>query len=120
MNDRTETTPILPEYALKDALVRLSVSPVKADREAITRIEKETGKDIQAIIRDMDSMDSALKALDESPIYQQKKWFGRMGRAFFFGSLVGLLALFCLPFDRIYIAIALGFVLGVSLPSTRR
>lgn len=120
MDDRIETTQALPEYALKDALVRLSVSPIKADREAITRIEKETGKDIQAIIRDLDSIDTALKAIDESPIHYKKQWFGRMTRAFFFASLVGLIALFFLPSERIYIAIVLGFVLGVSLPSTRR
>lgn len=120
MNDRPDKPQILPEYGIKDALLRLSVSPVKADREAIVRIERETGKDIQAIIQDLDSIDTALKAIEEKPIPSYNKWIGRMGKAFLFASLVGLAALFWLPSERTYLAIALGFILGISWPNPRR
>ena len=83
MNDNdsivNQTTPLNPATKsakgevrpLKDALLRLSVSPIKADREAISRLERETGKDILGIIRELDSADLTLKAIEDK-VFQIK------------------------------------------------
>lgn len=105
---------------LKDALLRLSVSPVKVDREAIARIERETGKDIQAIIQELDSVEITLKVLDEKPAQQANQLKRRISWGIFFGSLVGIGALFLLSPERLPLAIALGIVLGISFPIARR
>ena len=104
----------LPNIPLKEALLRLSVSPVKADREAITRIERETGKDIQKIIAELDSIDITLKVLDEKPTRKYGKFIRFAEWGLLFSSLVGIGALFLLPTDKLFFAIALGFLLGVS------
>ncbi|XWK90667.1 MAG: hypothetical protein U7127_11640 [Phormidium sp.] len=106
------------EYPLKEALLRLSISPVKADREAIARLERETGKDIQKIIQDLDSMDITLQAVEEKLQFSSHK----MRLLFWglsFGSLVGIVALFVLPWEKLAVAIALGFILGISVAFRR-
>lgn len=115
MNNKLKTN---LEYPLKEALLRLSVSPVKADREAIVRLEKETGKDIQKIIQDLDSIDITLQAIEEKSQLSYKKnkllvW------GLSFGSLVGIIALFVLPWEKLVVAIALGFILGISIAFRR-
>jgi hypothetical protein len=105
---------------LKDALLRLSVSPIKADREAISRIERETGKDILGIIRELDSSDLTLKALEEKPSLQKSLVKMRIGWGFFCGSLVGIAAVFMVSPQQLPVAIALGIILGISLPLPRR
>lgn len=106
------------EYPLKEALLRLSVSPVKADREAIFRLERETGKDIQKIIQDLDSIDITLQAIEEkSQLSSSKTKILVWGLSF--GSLVGIVALFVLPWEKLVVAIALGFILGVSIAFRR-
>lgn len=110
----------LPTIPLKESLLRLSVSPVKADREAIARLERETGKDIQKIIAELDSTDITLKALEEKPAGSYSKLMARLRWGFFFSALVGILGLFLLSQERLTVAVALGFALGVSFPSPRR
>ncbi|GET43145.1 hypothetical protein [Microseira wollei] len=105
---------------LKDALLRLSVSPIKADREAISRIERETGKDILALLRELDSADLTLKAIEEKPAPQKSQIKRRVGWGFFCGSLVGIAALFMVSPQQLPVAIALGIMLGISLPISRR
>lgn len=129
-NDSIEnqTTPLNPVTKsgkgevrpLKDALLRLSVSPIKADREAISRIERETGKDILGIIRELDSTDITLKALEDKPILQKNLVKRRIGWGFFCGSMVGIAALFMVSPEQLPVAIALGIILGISLPFPRR
>lgn len=104
---------------LKDALLRLSVSPVKADREAIARVERETGKDIQVILQELDSAEIALKAIEEKSAQTVNPLQSRIGWGLFLGSLVGLAALFLLSSQQVPVAIALGTVLGASLPFRR-
>lgn len=101
------------------------MSPVKADREAIARLERETGRDIQAIIQDLDSSDLVLNALEEKTTHSLKTRLisslrSRVGSASFLASLAGIVALFSLQPERWQVAIALGFVLGLSLPKLRR
>ncbi|HEY9852227.1 MAG TPA: hypothetical protein V6D28_22325 [Leptolyngbyaceae cyanobacterium] len=110
----------LPTIPLKESLLRLSVSPVKADRDAIARLERETGRDIQKIIAELDSTDITLKALEEKPAVSHNKLLARLRWGFFFSALVGILGLFLLSQDRLTVAIALGFALGVSFPFSRR
>ncbi len=105
---------------LKDALLRLSVSPIKADREAISRLERETGKDILALIRELDSADLTLKAIEEKPALEKSLIKRRVEWGFFCGSLVGIAALFMVSPQQLPVAIALGIVLGISLPFPRR
>jgi tetrahydromethanopterin S-methyltransferase subunit F len=115
MNNKLKTQ---LEYPLKEALLRLSVSPVKADREAISRLERETGKDIQKIIQDLDSIDITLEALEEkSQLSYNKNRLLVWGLSS--GSLVGIVALFVLPWEKLVVAIALGFILGISLSFRR-
>ncbi|HAZ44727.1 MAG TPA: hypothetical protein DDW76_30885 [Cyanobacteria bacterium UBA11369] len=132
MNDNdsivNQTTPLNPATKsakgevrpLKDALLRLSVSPIKADREAISRLERETGKDILGIIRELDSADLTLKAIEEKPALQKSLIQRRIGWGFFCGSLVGIAALFMVSPQQLPVAIALGIMLGISLPFPRR
>lgn len=115
MNNKLKTK---LEYPLKEALLRLSVSPVKADREAITRLERETGKDIQAIIEDLDSVDITLQAIEDKSLFSYSKtrllvW------GLSCGSLIGIGSLFVLPLEKLVIAIALGFILGISVAIRR-
>ncbi|GEM_PF-4597215 len=110
----------LTNISLKESLVRLSVSPVKADRDAIARLERETGKAIQTIIADLDSTDITLKALEEKPAPKYRELIERIKRGLFFGAMLGLLALFMLPENRFAIAIVLGVLLGLSAPLGRR
>lgn len=105
---------------LKDALLRLSVSPIKADREAISRLERETGKDILGIIRELDSADITLKAIEEKPAVQKSQLKTRISWGLCLGSLVGIGAIFLASPQQLPVAIALGIVLGISLPSLRR
>ena len=104
---------------LKDALLRLSVSPIKADRDAIARIERETGKDIQVIIQELDSAEITLKAIEENAAQTVNPLQTRIGWGLFFGSLVGLGALFLLSSQQVPMAIALGIMLGASIPFRR-
>ena len=132
MNDNdsivNQTTPLNPATKsgkgevrpLKDALLRLSVSPIKADREAISRLERETGKDILGIIRELDSADLTLKAIEEKPAIQKSLVKRRIGWGFFCGSLVGIAAVFMVSPQQLPVAIALGIILGISLPFPRR
>jgi hypothetical protein len=115
MNNKLKTN---REYPLKEALLRLSVSPIKADREAIARLERETGKDIQKIIQDLDSIDITLQAIEEkSQLSSTKTKLLVWGLSL--GSLVGIVALFVLPWEKLVVAIALGFVFGISLAFRR-
>lgn len=115
MNNKLKTK---LEYPLKEALLRLAVSPVKADREAIARLEKETGKDIQKIIQDLDSIDITLQAVEEkTKLSFSKNKLLVWGLSV--GSLVGIVALFVLPWEKLVVAIALGFILGISIAFRR-
>jgi len=102
------------EYPLKEALLRLSVSPVKADREAISRLERETGKNIQDIIQDLDSLDITLKALEEKSGLSYPKLQRLLVWGLSISSLIGIGALFVLPWEKLPVAILLGFILGIS------
>jgi hypothetical protein len=107
-----------PAMPLKDSLLRLSVSPIKADREAIARLERETGKDIQKIIQELDSIDITLKAIDvTSPL--ERSHLKRLRWACFCASVVGISSLFLLSGDQLPLAIGLGFMLGVCWPVTK-
>ena len=106
------------DYPLKEALLRLSVSPVKADREAIARLERETGKDIQKIIHDLDSIDITLQAIEQKLQLSSRKT-NLIVWGLSVGSLVGIAALFVLPWEKLIVAIALGFILGISVAFRR-
>ena len=113
MNQQTKEQLVI-HRTLSESLLRLSVSPVKADREAITRLEKETGRDIQAIIQDLDSNEIALQAIydqREKPVI--KKFISLLNSGIFVAGLVGIVSVFTTP-SHILIALILGFVTGVT------
>ncbi|MBD2180234.1 hypothetical protein H6S82_30120 [Planktothrix sp. FACHB-1355] len=111
---------MISSIPLKESLLRLSVSPIKADREAIARIERETGKQIQTIIAELDSAEITLKALEEQPVPKYSQLIERIKRASFVAALLGLLGLFLLPENRFAVAIVLGFALGLFAPIRQR
>jgi hypothetical protein len=119
MNQQTKGQ-LLTHRTLSESLLRLSVSPVKADREAIARLERETGKDIQALIQDLDSNEIAWQAIyDQQPKPIIKKFIGLLNSGAFVAGVVGLVALFTTP-SHLLIAVLLGFVTGVTGTALRR
>jgi hypothetical protein len=119
MNQQTKGQ-LVTHRTLSESLLRLSVSPVKADREAIARLERETGNDIQALIQDIDSNEIAWQAIydqQQKPII--KKFIGLLNSGAFVAGVVGLVALFTTP-SHLLIALSLGFVTGVTGAALRR
>ena len=99
---------------LSESLLRLSVSPVKADREAIARLERETGRDIQAIIQDLDSNEIALQAIydqQQKPVI--KKFVNLFNSGIFVAGVIGIVTVFTTP-SHILMALILGFATGVA------
>ncbi|MGB3205257.1 MAG: hypothetical protein WBB28_09730 [Crinalium sp.] len=113
MNQQTKEQLVISR-TLSESLLRLSVSPVKADREAIARLERETGKDIQAIIQDLDSNEIALQAIyDQQPTPVIKKFISLFNSGLFIAGVIGIVSVFTTP-SHILIALILGFVTGVT------
>jgi hypothetical protein len=119
MNQQTKGQ-LVTQRTLSESLLRLSVSPVKADREAIARLERETGKDIQAIIQDLDSNEIALQAIyDQQPKPVLKKFLNLFNSGVFVAGVIGIVTLFTTP-SHILMALSLGFVTGVTGAALRR
>jgi hypothetical protein len=113
MNDKTKEQ-LLTQRPLSESLLRLSVSPIKADREAIGRLERETGQDIQMIIQELDSNDLALQAIYEKPQNPLfKKFTNILLSSVFVAGVVGIVALFTTP-SNLFPALFLGFVTGAT------
>ncbi|HEY9694494.1 MAG TPA: hypothetical protein V6D15_20010 [Oculatellaceae cyanobacterium] len=113
MNQQTKDQLVI-HRTLSESLLRLSVSPVKADREAITRLEREAGKDIQAIIQDLDSNEIALQAIydqQQKPVI--KKFVSLFNSGIFIAGVIGIVTVFTKP-SHILVALILGFVTGVT------
>ncbi len=113
MNQQTKDQLVI-QRTLAESLLRLSVSPVKADREAITRLERETGKDIQAIIQDLDSNEIALQAIydqQQKPVI--KKFVNLFNSGIFVAGIIGIVTVFTTP-SHILMALILGFSTGVT------
>lgn len=113
MNQQTKAQLVI-HRTLSESLLRLSVSPVKADREAIARLERETGKDIQAIIQDLDSNEIALQAIYDK---QQKpvinKFVNLFNSGLFIAGVVGIVTVLTTP-SHILMALSLGFITGLT------
>ena len=119
MNQQTKDQ-LVAQRTLSESLLRLSVSPVKADREAIARLERETGKDIQAIIQELDSNEIALQAIyDQQPKPVIKKFINLLNSGVFVAGVIGIVTLFTTP-SHILMALSLGFVTGVTGAALRR
>jgi hypothetical protein len=119
MNQQTKDQLVI-NRTLSESLLRLSVSPVKADREAITRLERETGKDIQAIIQDLDSSEITLQAIyDQQPKPVIKKISSLFNSGIFVAGVVGIVTVFTTP-SHILMALSLGFVTGLTGAALRR
>ncbi len=113
LNQQTKDQLVISR-TLSESLLRLSVSPVKADREAISRLERETGKDIQAIIQDLDSNEIALQAIydrQQKPIIN--KFISLFNSGIFVAGVVGIVSVFTTP-SHILIALSLGFFTGLT------
>lgn len=111
---------LLTHRPLSESLLRLSVSPVKADREAIARLERETGKDIQVLIQELDSNEIALQAIySQQPKPLFKLFMRILNSGAFVAGVVGLVTLFTTP-SHLLIAVLLGFVTGVTGAALRR
>lgn len=95
---------------LSQALIKLATSPVKADRDAISRIEKEMQKDVMKIASDLDD----LGFLIHSPPFKSKRknhYLLAIPYGVFLGSITGLIALL-INCNYYFTGLSLGFACG--------
>jgi hypothetical protein len=110
MSEETE-----PKKSLREALVRLAVSPVKKEQEAISRLEKEAGRPVCQIIEELENaqllIDSIGTSLEKSA--PGKRFKRTVLTAIFTGTTTALIATF-LQSEHIYTALVLGSGMGGS------
>lgn len=97
---------------LSQTLIKMAVSPVKADRDAIARLEKEMQKDVMQISAELED----LKFLVHSPSFKMKRrnhYLLAIPYGVFLGSITGLIALL-INCNYYYLGLSLGFVCGYS------
>ncbi len=101
---------------LKRALIDLAVSPVKADRNAIERIEKATGKSAYTIVSHLDDIQLQLESAEEIELREETKLeiLGRAAaRGAWTASVAGLAVLLANP-QSLPNGLALGAIAGIS------
>lgn len=93
---------------LASALVKMATSPVKADREAIARIERELQTDIIKITSSLEDSEIIAQVIESKP-----KMLKIFAMGMFWGAVIGTAALFVRPQYTSWGA-CLGFVAGAS------
>lgn len=93
-------------------LTKMATSPVKADRDAIARIERECQADILKITTSLENSRIVAEALNS---YQQGKGKGLkiLATGLFWSSVIGIAAMFIRP-NYVWCGVSLGFILGVA------
>jgi hypothetical protein len=101
---------------LASALVKMAVSPVKADREAIARLERECGTDITKITASLENLEIITQAYKSNPHKEISKilLFG-----VFWSAVIGLATMFVRP-SYTWCGLSLGFVAGAAGKATMR
>ncbi|WP_375494409.1 hypothetical protein [uncultured Nostoc sp.] len=102
---------------LNAALVKMATSPVKADRDAIARIERECQADILKITTSLEN--SRIIAENSQIIAQslnrreQGKGLKILATGLFWSGVVGIATLFVRP-SYVWCGVSLGFVSGIA------
>lgn len=97
---------------LATILIKMAVSPVKADRDAITRIEREAGQDIQAITRELENL-AIVKQAEPQQQLSKKEYLLMVAHGCFFGCAVGVLVLLIRP-QYAWVGFTFGFLGGIG------
>lgn len=93
---------------LSSVLVKMSVSPVKADRDAIARIERECGVNIEVVAISLEN-----SQLMEQAILDTKPKPKILATGLFWCGVIGIAMLFIRPSYTVY-GVGLGFLAGAS------
>ena len=92
------------------ALVKMATSPVKADRDAIARIERECQADIVKITTSLENSRIIAQALNS---HEQGKGFKILATGLFWSGVIGIATMFVRP-SYIWCGVSLGFVSGIA------
>jgi hypothetical protein len=98
--------------SLRESLLKLSTSPVKTDRTAIARLEREVGKPVSQIIADLENAQIMIDAVPKKSELGSKASRAIL-TGIFIGAIMGTVAMFVQPL-QIYVAFALGIAIGTS------
>ncbi|OUL36376.1 hypothetical protein BV372_08140 [Nostoc sp. T09] len=97
---------------LASALVKMATSPVKADRDAIARIERECQMDITTITVSLENSELMAQALIQD-ISRKPETLKIFATGMFWGAVIGIAMLFVRPPYAVCGAF-LGIAAGVS------
>ncbi|MDZ8070361.1 MAG: hypothetical protein RMY64_32925 [Nostoc sp. DedQUE08] len=91
-------------------LVKMASSPVKADREAIARIERECQADILKITTSLENSRIIAEALNS---HEQGKGLKILATGLFWSGVIGIATMFVRP-SYVWCGVSLGFVSGIA------
>ncbi|WP_445630418.1 hypothetical protein [Nostoc sp. DSM 114167] len=91
-------------------LTKMATSPVKADRDAIARIERECQADILKITTSLENSRIIAEALKS---YEQGKGLKILATGLFWSGVIGIATLFVRP-SYVWCGVSLGFVSGIA------
>ncbi|MEH2001087.1 MAG: hypothetical protein V7L00_20450 [Nostoc sp.] len=92
------------------ALVKMATSPVRADRDAISRIERECQADILKITTSLDNSRIIAQALNS---HEQGKGLKILAAGLFWSGVIGIATMFVRP-SYVWCGVSLGFVSGIA------
>lgn len=96
---------------LASALVKMATSPVKADRDAIARLERECGTDITLIATALEDSQIVFEAMNGTN--GQGKRLKILAAGLFWSGVIGVATMFIRP-NYIWCGVSLGFISGVA------
>ena len=91
-------------------LVKMATSPVKADRDAIARIERECQADILKITTSLENSRIIAQALNS---HEQGKGLKILATGLFWSGVIGIATMFIRP-SYVWCGVSLGFVSGIA------
>ncbi|MEH2319580.1 hypothetical protein [Nostoc sp.] len=96
---------------LASALVKMATSPVKADREAIARIERECGTDVIKIATGLEDLQIVAIAINATN--NQGKGLKIFASGLFWAGIIGIATLSIRP-NYLWYGVSLGFISGAA------
>ncbi|AUB36623.1 hypothetical protein COO91_02544 [Nostoc flagelliforme CCNUN1] len=91
-------------------LVKMATSPVKADRDAIARIERECKADILKITTSLENSRIIAQSLNR---HEQGKELKILATGLFWSGVIGIATMFVRP-SYVWCGVSLGFVSGIA------
>lgn len=98
---------------LTTALQKLAISPVKADRLAIYRLEKEYGASLSEIVGELEDYAIVHQSISDERAKPKNQFIILCCYGCLWGAVIGIATLFIKPSVTVA-AIGLGFTAGVS------